>query len=63
MKVIVEIVVDKCSDCPNCKYDGTSWSEDMYSCKETGDEINPDTLAKSCPFIESTINKLMKYEK
>lgn len=59
MKVVVEIIIEKCSQCPNCKYEGTSWSEDVYSCKKTGYEINPDTIPSTCPFIESTINKLM----
>lgn len=60
MKVIIEKLVKKCGDCPFHEYGGTQWSEDIYICKKTKMEIDLDIIPKSCPFIESTLNKVLK---
>lgn len=58
MKVIVELEIENCNDCPYFKYEGTSFSEDVYSCRKTKSEVNGDGIPNDCPFIESTMNKL-----
>jgi hypothetical protein len=58
MKVIIELEVENCKDCPNYTYEGTSWSEDVYTCKETKYEVNGEGVPSNCPFIESTMEKL-----
>jgi len=60
MKVIIEMVIDKCGDCPYCLYGGTSWSEDVFICKKTENEVNTETIPTTCPFIEKTLDKLVK---
>lgn len=58
MKVIIELEVENCSDCPNYKYEGTSWSEDVYTCKKLNCEVDGKGIPSNCPFIESTMEKL-----
>lgn len=58
MKVIIELEVENCSDCPNYNYDGTSWSEDVYTCKKLNCEVDGKGIPSNCPFIESTMEKL-----
>jgi hypothetical protein len=58
MKVIIELEVENCKDCPNYNYEGTSWSEDVYTCKKTKCEVNGEGIPSNCPFIESTMEKL-----
>lgn len=58
MKVIMEIEIENCKECPCYSYRGTSWSEDVYVCTKTGNEVNGDGIPNSCPLIESTIERL-----
>lgn len=58
MKVTIELEVEKCSDCPNYNYEGTSWSEDVYTCKILNCEVDGKDIHRNCPFIESTMEKL-----
>jgi hypothetical protein len=58
MKVIIELEIENCSECPNYNYEGTSCSEDVYTCKETKCEVNSEGVPNNCPLIESTMEKL-----
>lgn len=62
MKVIVELEIDKCSDCPHCNYSGESWGEEIYVCKKENDKSMFDTqsIPQWCPLIEKTIEILRK---
>ncbi len=62
MKVIIELEVENCSDCPNYKYEGTSWSEDIYTCKKLNCEVDGKGIPSNCPFIESTMDKLRQLD-
>lgn len=59
MKVIVNLEVENCKDCPHYNYEGTSWSEDIYTCNKTGKEVEPNGVSHSCPFIP-TMDKLLE---
>jgi hypothetical protein len=58
MKIIIEIEIENCRDCPNYSYGGTSFSEDVYICNKINREVCGDGINSNCPFIESTIDKL-----
>lgn len=58
MKVIIEITIDKCKDCPFIKYEGTAWSEDVYTCTKLDTSVDTEAIHSNCPFIETTINRL-----
>ncbi len=58
MKVIIELEVQNCSECPNYNYEGTSLSEDVYVCKKINSEVDGKGIPNNCPFIESTMEKL-----
>lgn len=58
MKVTVKLEVENCKDCPHYEYEGTSWDEDIYTCKKTGKEVESNGISHSCPFIP-TMNKLL----
>lgn len=59
MKVIVNLEVENCKDCPHYNYEGTSWSEDIYTCNKTGKEVEPNGVSQTCPFIP-TMDKLIE---
>lgn len=61
MKVIVELEVENCKECPHYSYEGTSWSEDVYLCLKTDKEVSGDGISKECPFIETTLDRINKY--
>ena len=56
MFVIVELEVQNCSECPFYQYE--AYSESIYICTKTKNEVNPIGVTTDCPYIESTINKL-----
>lgn len=60
-KVIIELEIENCSDCPNYNYEGTSWGEDIYTCKKLNCEVNGKGIPSNCPFIESTMEKLHQH--
>lgn len=60
MKVFVELEVENCRECPNCKYSGEDWGEDIYMCEKTNQEVPDKGISKDCPFIEETLEKLHK---
>lgn len=59
MKVIVNLEVENCKDCPHYEYGGTSWSEDIYTCNKTGKEVESNGISMHCPFIP-TMETLIK---
>ena len=63
MKVIMEIEIENCKECPCYSYQGTCWSEDVYVCAKTGQEVSGDGIPNGCPLIESTIEMLMRKNK
>lgn len=60
MKVLVQIEVEDCKNCPYYEYGGTSWGEDFYTCKKSDIEVEPNGVPNNCPFIPST-DELLKY--
>jgi hypothetical protein len=57
MKVIVELEIENCSECPHYRYDGEFWSESVYTCTRTGDSVDGDGIPPHCPLIESTMER------
>lgn len=59
MKVILELEIEKCKDCPRMEYVGDSWGEPIYECSETGKDVGEgDCIPTHCPLIESTMELL-----
>ena len=58
MIVTIELDVENCEQCPYFQYEGESYSESVYICTKTRNEVNPIGIPCDCPFIETTINKL-----
>ena len=63
MKVLVSLEVENCKDCPHYNYEGTSWSEDIYTCNKTGKEVEPNGVSHTCPFIPTMDKLLESYNK
>jgi hypothetical protein len=51
--VIVPVKIFKCSECPFYKYEGTSWSEDIYICSKLNIEVDPEEIDYRCPYLEN----------
>lgn len=58
MKVVYELEIENCKDCPNYSYAGTSWSEDVYECSKNKNVVNGEGIPNDCPLIESTMERL-----
>ncbi len=58
MKVIVELEIENCSECPHYRYDGEVWSESVFICSITGDSVGGVGIPQCCPLIESTMERL-----
>jgi hypothetical protein len=58
MKVIVELEIENCSECPHYRYDGEIWSESVYTCTKTGYGVDGEGIPPCCPLIESTMERL-----
>lgn len=60
MKVIAEIEIEKCEDCPHCHYVGDDWGDSIYGCKKESDKSMFDIqqIPSWCPLIESTMEIL-----
>jgi hypothetical protein len=63
MKVIVNLEVENCKDCPHQEYGGTSWGEDFYICKKSGLEVENEGIPSNCPFIPTMDKLLESYNK
>jgi len=57
-KVIMEIEIQNCKECPCYSYQGTSYSEDVYICTKNNREVDGYGIPDYCPLIESTIERL-----
>jgi len=58
MKVIIELEVENCKDCPNFQYEGTQFDEDVYGCTRLQHLVGEIGIPNDCPYIESTMQKL-----
>ena len=64
MKVIVELEIEKCEECPHFTCTGYSWNEPCYECKKSGRElVDGDDIPNHCPLIESTMERLRELSK
>lgn len=64
MKVILELEIENCEDCPNFEYIGDSWGEPCYNCKKTGYDVGEgEGIPNHCPLIESTMKRLRELHK
>ena len=58
MKVIIELEIENCKDCPHFQYEGTQFDEDVYGCTKTQHIVSEDGIPNDCPYIETTMEKL-----